>query len=94
VDADALAAKLPYAVQLGAFAELERAQHLARVLEAQGYPAEVEDRDSQKGHEMHYVRLADGYDSMAAASKAAAALKRKLDIDAIPVRRGGAGSDR
>src|ERR1700735_2250333 len=39
VDADALASKLPYAVQLGAFAEPERAERLAKALSDQGYPA-------------------------------------------------------
>jgi len=87
VDADAVAATLPFTVQLGAFTEADRAQHLAKMLTDQGYPAQVETRKTSKGHEMHYVRLADGYDSMGEASSEAAALKRKLDIDAIPIRR-------
>jgi cell division septation protein DedD len=91
VDADALAAQHPYAVQLGAFAEPERAEHLAKILSDQGYPAQVEIHKSPQGHEMHYVRLVEGYDGVADAARQAALLKRKLDIDAIPVRRRAAG---
>jgi cell division septation protein DedD len=90
VDDDKVAATLPYAVQLGVFAEIDRAQHLAKQLTDQGYPAQVEDHKSPAGHDMHYVRLADGYDSRGGALGEAAALKRKLDIDAIAVRRHGA----
>jgi cell division septation protein DedD len=92
LDADAVAATLPYTVQLGVFVEAEGAQRLAKMLTDQGYPAQVEIRKTSKGREMHYVRLADGYDSMGEASSEAAMLKRKLDVDAIPLRRQMPGS--
>jgi cell division septation protein DedD len=87
VAANAAAATLPFTVQLGAFAEAGKAQNLAKMLSDQGYPTQVETRKTSTGREMHYVRLADSYDSRGAAASEAAALKRKLDIDAIPIRR-------
>jgi hypothetical protein len=69
---------------------VEHAQRLAKELTDQGYPSQVEDHKAPSGHGMHYVRLADGFDTRGEAASAAAGLKRKLDIDAIPVRRPGA----
>jgi len=90
VDGDAVAAKLPFAVQIGAFDDLDHAQQLAKQLTDQGYPAQVEDHKAPSGHDMHYVRLADGFGTRGEAARAAAGLKRKVDIDAIPIRRPGA----
>ena len=77
-------------MQIGAFDDLDHAQQLARQLTDQGYPAQVEDHKAPSGHDMHYVRLADGFGTRGDAARAAAGLKRKLDIDAIPIRRPGA----
>ena len=90
VDGDAVAAKAPFAVQIGAFDDLDHAQQLAKELTDQGYPSQVEDHKAPSGHDMHYVRLADGFGTRGEAARAAAGLKRKLDIDAIPIRRQGA----
>lgn len=90
VDGNAIAAKQPFAVQIGAFEDLDHAQTLAKDLTDQGYPSQVEDHKAPSGHDMHYVRLADGFGTRGEAARAAAGLKRKLDVDAIPIRRQGA----
>jgi cell division septation protein DedD len=82
-------AVLPYTVQFGAFAEMEGAQHLLGLLRDGGQDVRIEDEKTAKGHEFHYVRLAEGYRTRAEALHEAAALKRTLDIDTIPVRRDG-----
>ena len=77
-------------MQIGAFDDLDHAQQLAKELTEQGYPSQVEDHKAPSGHDMHYVRLADGFGTRGEAARAAAGLKRKLDLDAIPIRRQGA----
>jgi cell division septation protein DedD len=86
-DDNALAAALPYAVQFGAFAEIERAQHLADSLKDRGYPVQIEENKKPAAHGLHFVRLADGYKTRAEALQEAATLKRDHDIDTILVRR-------
>jgi cell division septation protein DedD len=89
-DAGTVAATLPYAVQFGAFAEMDRAQHLADALKDRGYAARIEDGRKSTAHGLHFVRLADGYRTKAEALQEVATLKRELDIDTIPVRRDSA----
>jgi cell division septation protein DedD len=86
-DDNALAAALPYAVQFGAFAEIERAQHLADSLKDRGYPVQIEENKKPAARGLHFVRLADGYKTRAEALQEAATLKRDHDIDTILVRR-------
>jgi cell division septation protein DedD len=90
VDTAALAPKLPYAVQFGAFNDDDHAQRMAQTLQEQGLPAAVEFHKTPKGHDLHFVRLSDGYSTMSEASSRAAVLRRQLEIDVIPVRRQGA----
>jgi cell division septation protein DedD len=71
-----------YTVQLGAFAEVENAERLARQLKDQGYVARVSKKVDGRGRVWHIVRVGQ-YPDKSRAEAGAAEIARKLKINAV-----------